>query len=68
MKLPGQAISMSRHHDTVRAARTKQSGGAGIGMSGIPCPVCDIGYQICKNQGGGIACDIAYAACKANCN
>jgi hypothetical protein len=68
MRLPIQTVATERFNDYARATATRAGSETGIGMSGVPCPVCDIGYQICKDNGGGIACDIAYQVCRANCN
>jgi hypothetical protein len=67
MRLPNQSVQ------PIGAYRPFGNGGnagvtSAISPSGVPCAACDIGYQICKDQGGGIACDIAYAICKNNCS
>ncbi len=68
MRLPQQKLALSRYQDHSLAIQSAAAGARGISMSSVPCPVCDIGYQLCKQQGGGFACDIAYQICRKNCN
>jgi hypothetical protein len=69
MIIPQQSFRSSTFYAGLRGA----GGSTGVlpssvSPSNIPCAACDIAYQICQQQGGGIACSIGYQVCRANCS